>query len=144
MVEQAERNLWVGKYGENKYVVYDPGMQSSGNFYLYEVFSGQMATYNKQQIKEDLQKVNDHQIVQQCLRKYYQWISWYGYQFEKDVLHKKETTKVPYDYYRDTKCWKCGRKITDLSADACNICGWLKCPHCGACKKDGCPGSIRN
>lgn len=31
-------------------------------------------------------------------------------------------------------CFKCGEKIESGEAKLCPKCGWLLCPHCGACR----------
>jgi hypothetical protein len=139
MDEKKSSELWVGQYGEEKNVVYDPDMQSQSNVggvYLFEVFSGRMVSYNRQQIRVQLVKVNDIRKIRICTAKYRQWMSWHGYEFQKDVLHRKDV-KTFNGYYRNTKCWVCGRKVTSLNGEICEKCGWLKCPKCGACE-EGC------
>jgi len=31
-------------------------------------------------------------------------------------------------------CFKCGEKLGSEGAELCAKCGWLVCPHCGACR----------
>jgi len=31
-------------------------------------------------------------------------------------------------------CFKCGRKFKASEGELCPKCGWLICPHCGACR----------
>jgi len=31
-------------------------------------------------------------------------------------------------------CFKCGEKFKARDADVCAKCGWMVCPHCGACR----------
>jgi hypothetical protein len=35
-----------------------------------------------------------------------------------------------------TTCWRCGANINRKTSKRCSICGWHKCPICGACHCD--------
>lgn len=40
------------------------------------------------------------------------------------------------DFFADPQvyCFKCGEKFGSEEAELCARCGWLVCPHCGACR----------
>ena len=142
MESQDLGKLWVGQWkNENgRFVVFDSDMQMqhSSQVYLLDVQSGDMKSYNKFEVREKLVKVNDKRVINKCVAEYRKWISWYGFQFQKDVLHKKDVKTVEYEYFTNQVCWKCRAKVTSLNAVRCKVCGWLICPECGECRKTGC------
>lgn len=53
---------------------------------------------------------------------------------DKLIYHLPFSTFEPYKDY----CWSCDSSV-DSSLDlTCDICHWVKCPHCGACKPPEC------
>jgi len=59
----------------------------------------------------------------------------------KEKAHKKGLTLSKLienflDFYVNPKlyCFKCGRDFRAGETEICSKCGWLICPHCGACR----------
>lgn len=46
--------------------------------------------------------------------------------------------------YRESWCWNCKRSINNDDYPECPACGWIICPHCGACSGFSCFGIIGN
>jgi hypothetical protein len=42
--------------------------------------------------------------------------------------------------YKDV-CWYCHSEVNSENDDTCQTCGWVICPSCGSCRKNGCLSS---
>jgi len=157
-----ENNIWMGFHKTHGWVILDRNIKankSDGNYFIkcsdwtvyeekgywgepnYKYIIPYLNILEKDKLKDiknDATSKLNHYLNQKTDMQFELLKAIHNNYLKEKGLPPRSIVKTTRKFHRESVCWKC-RDTVDNSYDAeCNICKWIICSNCGACKQLGC------